>query len=547
MNLPSFGRSGKLRSHRLATCGGIKSKKYQLPQSLANDPKVGGEHAMCIAEVRGSGSYTVFPGSQHENGQKIEWSDTCADKTAAIPAVDAKDLLKSMGLLSFVAFCMKFFPAVGTRCDYMMAVAGALARAGYEGDLIQKIVQKIVQKIGSFNQDEGDNGTWRVAAETVGGKLDDGKEVTGLPTLIKILGLGDDVLNWCREMLGTTDSVTGGKWPGGKHDETDKPKKNILNTIEAIKRLDITCTWDEFRQKEYWCGHADRSFDGEVSDAAVTVTRRNTFEKFGFYPTVEEMRDAITDACRDNKSNPVLDYFGGLKWDGKPRLNKMLHKYLGADDTPLNAAIGVKFMCAIIRRAKKPGCKFDHQLVLECGQGIRKSMFCEDLPVSPDLYTDAGDLSASIKEQMEIGQGKQIIEFPEHSGFSRAARDRNKASLSRKVDRARMAYAHYATDTPRQWVPIATVNPGGYLNDPTGERRYWHVGVRRYDREAFLADKDQLYAEAVAREPTENLWLDDPALVTAHDAIVASGQGAQRVGGYAARSTGRSLAHQRQG
>ncbi|HML07279.1 MAG TPA: VapE domain-containing protein [Xanthobacteraceae bacterium] len=310
-----------------------------------------------------------------------------------------------------------------------------------------------------------------------------------------------------------------GNWPGGEREKT--PHKNILNTIEAIRRLGITCTWDEFRQKEYWSGHGDKAFDGEVSDAAVTVTRRNIRSKFKFYPGADETREAITRACRDNKSNPVLDYFDHLKWDGRPRLDKMLHRYLGAEDTSLNAAIGRKFMCAIVRRAKHPGCKFDHQLVLRCGQGIRKSMFCEDLAVFPDLFTDAGDLSADIKQQMETGNGKQIIEFPEHAGFSRAARDRNKASLSRKIDRARMAYAHYATDAPRQWVPIATVNPGGYLNDPTGERRYWDVAVQNYDREAFLADKDQLYAEAVAGEPRENLWLDTPELWKAHDAVVA--------------------------
>ena len=316
--------------------------------------------------------------------------------------------------------------------------------------------------------------------------------------------------------------VANGHWPGGQDNDTGKPKKGILNTIEAIKRAGIACTYDEFRHEEYWHGHADKSFDGEVSDAAVTVTRRNICTKFRFYPEIMETRDAITDACHDNKSNPVLDYFAKLKWDGKPRLDMMLRTYLGADDTPLNAAIGVKFMCAIVRRAKQPGCKFDHQLVVQGAQSIRKSMFCEDLAVFPDLFTDAGDLSADIKQQMEIGLGKQIIEFPEHAGFSRASRDRNKATLSRKVDRARMAYAHYATDTPRQWVSIATINPGGYLNDPTGERRYWHVAAARYDRDKFLADKDQIYAEAVAREPAENLWLDTPELVAAHDAIVAT-------------------------
>ena len=149
-------------------------------------------------------------------------------------------------------------------------------------------------------------------------------------------------------------------------------------------------------------------------------------------------------------------------------------------------------------------------------------MFCEDLAAFPDLYTDAGDLSGTIKEQMETIQGKQIIEFPELAGYSRASREHNKAMLSRKVDRARLSYAHYATDAPRSSVPIATTNEDHYLNDPTGERRYWHVAVTLYDREAFLADKDQLYAEAVEREPHEKLWLDTPELVAAHDAIVAA-------------------------
>ena len=63
-----------------------------------------------------------------------------------------------------------------------------------------------------------------------------------------------------------------------------RPKRDILNTIEAIKRIGITCTYDEFRQKEYWSGHADKTFDGEVSDAAVTVTRSNICTEFQFYP-----------------------------------------------------------------------------------------------------------------------------------------------------------------------------------------------------------------------------------------------------------------------
>src|SRR5438270_5967001 len=36
-----------------------------------------------------------------------------------------------------------------------------------------------------------------------------------------------------------------------------------------------------------------------------------------------------------------------------------------------------------------------------------------------------------------------------------------------------------------------------------------------------LFRSDQIYAEAIAIEPTENLWLDTPALVAAHDSVTS--------------------------
>jgi hypothetical protein len=316
-------------------------------------------------------------------------------------------------------------------------------------------------------------------------------------------------------------SNVGPDWPDGcnKH---GTPVRGYANTLVAIRKLKITCKLDTFRQKEMSEGHALPSLDGELSDRAVTMLGDQISSSFGFYPGKELLREALTAECSRNAYNPVVDYFNRLRWDGVFRLKKLFHRYLGSDDTPLNEAISTKLMCAIVRRSKRPGCKYDHEVVLQGDQGARKSMFCEDLAVFADLFTDAGDLAGSIKEQMEIGQGKQIIEFAELAGFSNNSRERNKAYLSRRVDRARLAYGHYAKDQPRSSVPIGTTNPGGYLNDPTGERRYWHAAISKYDREAFLADKDQLYAEAVLREPDERLWLDTPALVAAHDAIVAT-------------------------
>ena len=54
------------------------------------------------------------------------------------------------------------------------------------------------------------------------------------------------------------------------------------------------------------------------------------------------------------------------------------------------------------------------------------------------------------------------------------------------------------------------------FRDPTGERRSWPIGATKYDRQAFLENREQIFAEAVARERGAKLWLDDADLRAEH-------------------------------
>ncbi|HYI84461.1 MAG TPA: VapE domain-containing protein, partial [Acetobacteraceae bacterium] len=84
-----------------------------------------------------------------------------------------------------------------------------------------------------------------------------------------------------------------------------------------------------------------------------------------------------------------------------------------------------------------------------------------------------------------------------------------KAFLSRQVDRYRKPWGRSFVEWPRQCVFVGTTNSEDYLRDVTGNRRVWPVRCAHADVEWIEANRDQLWAEAAARERAgEGLWLD---------------------------------------
>ena len=93
-----------------------------------------------------------------------------------------------------------------------------------------------------------------------------------------------------------------------------------------------------------------------------------------FDPGNRNVVDALTHRCLENSFDPVKDYLDGLQWDGAERIDKWLTTHLGAEDNPLNCAIGRKMLIAAVRRVRQPGCKFDYIVVMDSSQqGIGKS------------------------------------------------------------------------------------------------------------------------------------------------------------------------------
>ena len=312
------------------------------------------------------------------------------------------------------------------------------------------------------------------------------------------------------------ERATGFNCPGGWDRSTGLPKQNYLNTLSALDALGLEIRHDAFRSKTIINGDAVEKFAGEITDDQVTMIRHEIANRLSFHPHVSDMYDAITARSREHMFNPVVDWLDSLKWDGVGRLDSWMIDYLGAADTPYVRAVSGKTFMAAVRRAKQPGCKFDHMPIL-CGpQDIGKSLCIADCAGWHDLFSDADLLTKSGKEQLEAVEGKWFYEIAECDGMDRVALTKIKAFVTRQYDRARKAYGRNRSEVPRSCIFIGTSNDKELFRDPTGERRSWPIGATKYDRKAFLENREQIFAEAVARERGAKLWLDDADLKMEH-------------------------------
>ena len=192
--LPRFGRDGREPSHYLARCSGLsKTVKFQLPKEAVT--AIAGqqaEHAACILELRASG-YTVAPPSTYENGQACVW-----DRDATIPECDAAHLRQRAGLIAFLSVVLRQYPSEGARDDACMALSGALLGAGHAPDDVNKLILMVAEMAGD------EEAARRGKASGTAGRMDAGEPATGIPTLVKLLGLPEAMGRFFREWLGIT-------------------------------------------------------------------------------------------------------------------------------------------------------------------------------------------------------------------------------------------------------------------------------------------------------------------------------------------------------
>ena len=282
--------------------------------------------------------------------------------------------------------------------------------------------------------------------------------------------------------------------------ENDPKLKGKLrhNDFSGFDTADLDLPWE--RTGEVWT---------DKDDANMRAYLENNYNITG----KDKVGDALEVVFNRHHSHPVRAYLNHLKWDGVPRLDRLIIDYIGADDTPINRAMTRKQFAAAVARVMHPGCKYDYCLVMTGGEGIGKSTLLKIMGgewFSDSLVTTEG------KDGMESLRQGWIFELPELASIRKSDVEQVKCFLSKQQDRYRPAYGKRMAVYERQCVFFGTTNRDDFLKGDTGNRRFWVLPValskRKVSGDMFAqlkANRDQLWAEAVQRyKDGEKLYLE---------------------------------------
>ena len=252
-------------------------------------------------------------------------------------------------------------------------------------------------------------------------------------------------------------------------------------------------------------------------------------------PQRGQAEHAVARIAEEGAFSSVGRWLRGLSWDSVPRLDGWLARHAGADPSSgFNAVALSRWMIGGVARALFPdergdAAQMDTALVLAGVQGAGKSQFFRELCPVQQWHTESSLGNLSGKDAPMQLAAHWIVDMAEGGSIKANSVEAFKQFMTTRFDSFRPPYGRNVVRLPRRNVFAMTINPdgAGFLRDGTGNRRFWVVEVAGIDLAQLRRDRDQLWAEAVARfDKGERWWLDkgDPQDATLMDEAAAAAE-----------------------
>lgn len=315
----------------------------------------------------------------------------------------------------------------------------------------------------------------------------------------------------------TTAQKTGPTSAGPAASPTDEPPQSVaqnstyaptlakpqkLEAGELLAMLRIQAGEDRIRFNTFTQGI---ELDGRPLEGAERFYL--SLAEQGFKVTKDLALDCLVQVAREHPYDPVTLYLDHVAATITPAyIDSLATAYLRPEDAQLGQPSLYDHMlrCTLIgavRRAFEPGSKHDTACVLMGDQGARKSSFWSAL--GGPFFSDAlGDCTS--KDDLMVLHRSWIMEWAELDHImGRRHAGQVKAFLSQATDLFRVPYGKSTEAFPRRGIIVGSTNrQNGFLQDDTGNRRFWVIPTSRtegdpIDTPTLMAERDAIWSAAV--------------------------------------------------
>jgi hypothetical protein len=224
------------------------------------------------------------------------------------------------------------------------------------------------------------------------------------------------------------------------------------------------------------------------------------------FSQINAFEDAYTAEAYDNRYHPITQYLDGLAWDGGNHIAALASHFTDKESVfPLYLR---KWLIGAVAKARTG--KQNVMLVMEGAQNIGKSFLTEWLGgvLGPGYYFE-GSLNPEDKDALVRLASVWVWQVSELGATTRKAdREMMKQFLSQSNVTVRKAYGRYDIHKPALASFIGTLNKeGGFLNDPTGSRRFVTATFTAIDWSySDTLNPNQVWAEANAAYQMGEPW-----------------------------------------
>lgn len=288
------------------------------------------------------------------------------------------------------------------------------------------------------------------------------------------------------------------------------PHPNEANIYQVMLASERPYWFDTFRQApmtawEFIDGEWKECAPREVEEpdfTALAVWLQGSLNLHKF--TISRVKPAVLLYANSRRRNCAEEWMDGLKWDGTARLDTLFNIGFGADDTEYHRAVSRNFLMGMCARVLDPGCQLDYMPILQGVQGNKKS---SALRIIGGEWFDEAHGRIDDKDFFQNMRGKMLVELPELDQMERGAVSKLKGIITNRIDTYRVPYESKSRGFKRQCALVGATNRDDWNKDDTGARRFWPVRCAEIDTAWLQDNREQLFAEAVARyRAGENYW-----------------------------------------